>query len=623
MGSAMMTNYQIVSPELTVKALRDSGYKSTAHALAELIDNSIEAKASIVEVFAVEEPGKVTERIRHRINKIAVLDNGIGMDSVVLRRSLRFGDGTRQQRTGMGRFGMGLPNSSMSQCERVDVWSWTTGPANALHTYLDLEEIKAGMIDVPDPTHEALPKEWHDLSEGLSSTGTLVQWSCLDRVQWRGAAKALEHTEFLIGRIYRRFLRDGRTRIRLVPVREGRPTEAAIDARPNDPLYLTSPSSTDKPFADQPMFERIGASSTGEIGVEKFDIEHDGVTHEVYVRSSIARDVARRPDIEDSPWPDEYRARRPGDTPWGKHARRNTGVSIVRAERELHLDDSWVIQYDPVERWWGVEVEFPPALDEVFGVTNNKQSVTIFTNLAHFDWKSEAEPGETYHEFKKRFKDEGDQRLPLIDLVYHLNEKLLPRLRSELEEQTRGTGTSRKRFDPAAAKANDAIKRRSQEGHTSLTDALGEQKTPAEGEADQLNNLVDTHRFSQEDAHRIIEETLTQGRQVRMVTSHQPNNPAFFDVEFFPDLLQVTLNMNHPVFKQLIAALDVETAGRTSGELAERLEQAATAFKILLFSWARFEDEQPLGPRERAKKMRWDWGMLAAEFFNNDSSEDS
>jgi len=38
----------------------------------------------------------------------------------------------------------------------------------------------------------------------------------------------------------------------------------------------------------------------------------------------------------------------------------------VRAGRELDLDQAWVIKYDPVERWWGVEVEFPPALDEQF-----------------------------------------------------------------------------------------------------------------------------------------------------------------------------------------------------------------------------------------------------------------
>ena len=38
---------------MTVKAMRDSGYKSTTHALAELIDNSIESHATAIEVFVV------------------------------------------------------------------------------------------------------------------------------------------------------------------------------------------------------------------------------------------------------------------------------------------------------------------------------------------------------------------------------------------------------------------------------------------------------------------------------------------------------------------------------------------------------------------------------------------
>ena len=40
-------DFSIVSPKLTIEAMRDSGYKDTDHAIAELIDNSIEAKAKL------------------------------------------------------------------------------------------------------------------------------------------------------------------------------------------------------------------------------------------------------------------------------------------------------------------------------------------------------------------------------------------------------------------------------------------------------------------------------------------------------------------------------------------------------------------------------------------------
>ena len=38
-------DFSIVSAKLTIEAMRDSGYKDTDHALAELLDNSIEAGA--------------------------------------------------------------------------------------------------------------------------------------------------------------------------------------------------------------------------------------------------------------------------------------------------------------------------------------------------------------------------------------------------------------------------------------------------------------------------------------------------------------------------------------------------------------------------------------------------
>ena len=45
-------DFSIVSPKLTIEAMRDSGYKDTDHALAELIDNSVEAKADLIEIIA-------------------------------------------------------------------------------------------------------------------------------------------------------------------------------------------------------------------------------------------------------------------------------------------------------------------------------------------------------------------------------------------------------------------------------------------------------------------------------------------------------------------------------------------------------------------------------------------
>lgn len=615
MGDTVTQVYNIVSPTLTVKALRDSGYKSTAHALAELIDNAIEAGADDVEVFAVEERTAVGAQIRQRIQRIAVLDNGSGMSAEILRRSLRFGDGTRRERRGIGRFGMGLPSSSMSQCRKVDVWSWTNGPENAFHTQLHIKDIEGGLEEVPEPVHDPVPDYWKNLSEGLGPTGTLVLWEDLDRVQWRGARSTLLNTEFLIGRMYRRFLCDGRVRIRLVPVRDDKPDQP-FDARPNDPLHMMAPSLTPEPFHDVAMFMPFGASNVGEVGVQKFSITVESGTYEVIVRATYATPEARRSDLESSFWPEEHVNKLPGATPWGKHVKKNIGISIMRAERELHLDTSWVIDYDPVERWWGVEVEFPPQLDEVFGVTNNKQAATTFTALAHFAWEDEQGEGENSFDVRRRMEEEGDARLPLMEVANYIHD-LLPKLRDRLEAQTRGTGKNRKRHDVATAKADEVVKRRQQEGHSDLTSDLEKDKTPQEIIDTQLQNLTETHQMSREDAQRFIDDSKNGDRRVRMFASRQ-DSEAFFNVEALPAMLQVALNTDHPVYAHLISALEVDDPEKLDkAALIERLEKAADGFKVLLYAWAQYENESPRGPvRTQVMRARREWGTMAAQFLD-------
>lgn len=344
-------DFSIVSPELTVEAMRDSGYKDTDHALAELIDNSIDADATRVELVAVEiPPDPSVPYSRARINEIAVVDDGTGMDFVTLRRALKYGDGTRMDRIGgrIGRFGVGLPNASMSQCSRVDVWTWENGADNALHCYLDLNEMRSGMREVPEPTHDPVPDRWRTVSQCMIETsGTLVLWSGLDRVRWRGGERTLHRTAELCGRIYRKFIMDQSKPVEIVLILAEQSEDELVaktppsKCLPNDPLYLMSPSSTPQPFNDQPMFrtfnERVWKIPVGRL--------HGHVA----VRCTLARPDAINEKVSEVPWPNSYS--KAGDAPWGKHAHRNKGVSIVRAQRELELSLAWINNYEPEERW--------------------------------------------------------------------------------------------------------------------------------------------------------------------------------------------------------------------------------------------------------------------------------
>ncbi|MEA5516699.1 hypothetical protein [Nodularia sp. UHCC 0506] len=95
---------------------------------------------------------------------------------------------------------MGLPSSSISQCQRVDVWSWQNGIDNALHSYLDLNEIKSRqMTEVPEPTTQPIPMNWTKISQNFGESGTLVVWSKIDRCMWRTGKAIIDNSEFVIG----------------------------------------------------------------------------------------------------------------------------------------------------------------------------------------------------------------------------------------------------------------------------------------------------------------------------------------------------------------------------------------------------------------------------------------
>ena len=624
--------FSIVDTPMAVEALRDSGYMSTTHALAELIDNSIESGATSIEVFGVTQQDDNTKRFT--LKELAVLDNGGGMDAETLRRSLRYGDGTRRAREGIGRFGVGLPNSSMSQAKQVDVWSWQSGATNALHTRLSIADVHSGLHEIPEPTLQNIPRVYRDASRmEFVDSGTLVVWSDLDRVEWKRVSTTFQNTEALIGRIYRRFLAKPSERlhaddprddigsqrtIQCIPIRQvGNTFEVEEDhivaVRPNDPLYLMSGTSCPEDFGPSPMFTELEASPF------VVPMMYNGQKYPIRVRAAYVRAHVRDPSRPEATWPKAYSGWDAGSTPWGKHAAQNMGVSLMRAHREVMLDDSWVSGDDPRERWWTVEVDFPADLDEVFGVTNNKQGTMTFQRLARFDWRREALPREeSFGDVRRRMKEEGDPRVYLLDLSRQIEEaRKLMRSRVREARQSRGTRHVQSEDQKADAKVTAAVKHRIEEGHEGKSDRAGESATEKEQRDKQVESLVVKHRIDEPDALRQIDETIRAGNLVRWIQSSQ-SSPAFFDVEALPGLLQVALNTDHPVYSHLYEIIHPDVEELTEDEVRERLAKAAAAFRILIYSWARYEDEQTGRDQRQVRNARVEWGKYAEEFFDED-----
>lgn len=322
-------------------ATRETGYRTTSSAIAELVDNALQAGARRIEIRtrhfernATEEPG------------VSVLDDGAGMDPRLLTLALRFGGTERfDDRAGLGRFGMGLPNSSVSQARRVDVYSWRS-PKRVFHTYFDVDEIAAGTLtDVPDASPATLPA-W--ITEKLPKSGTAVVWSKCDRLSARRIDTFRERIAADLGRSFRYFLADG---VRLMI--------DGSNVRLIDPLFCRQRADLEGQATEvgQPLVYEVASPRDA------------GIVSTIRVRFSFL--PLRR--WSELPVDDK---RRVGIS-------KGAGVSVVRAGREIAYGWFFMGQKrkENYDDWWRCEIQFEPELDELFGVTHSKQGVRPSTEL--------------------------------------------------------------------------------------------------------------------------------------------------------------------------------------------------------------------------------------------------
>lgn len=596
----------IVPAHLAVKAMRDNGYKNAAYAIAELIDNSIQHGATKVELLCAEIDVQFNLRNVTRVNQIAVLDNGKGMEKEVLRMALQFGNGTHldaSNQKGIGKFGMGLPSSSISQAKKVEVWTWQKGIESAVYSFLDIDKIIAQeMKEVPEPIKKEIPEMWRIAGKAFGNSGTLVVWSNIDRCIWKTAQAIIENSEFLIGRMYRKFIENGKVDIKMIAFKESNPTAytKVQNAKPNDPIYLMENTSCPAPFADKAMFDKWGDDSY-EV---KFDITYKGGKHEVILRFTIAKLEAR----------EGYNA---GSKPHGKHAGRNIGVSVVRAERELDLDQAWVIQYDTRERWWGVEVEFPPALDEIFGVTNNKQFAHNFSELGKINLEELVRDGKTMAQLREELVEEGDPKAFLIEIAQKINSQLSTIrgvISAQKQNEERG-GKIRHGVKTSAEQiATEATNERIEQGHVGTSDEQ-EKKSENEKKAEITKSLENEGITN---AAEVVDWLFKNNLKYSFVDA-DIESTAFFSVKSKGGKILISLNTSHPAYHKLVEVLDENTIGVSQEDLERRLTNASEGLKLLLMAWARYEDEQPDGKlKTGAQESRQDWGRIARQFLQED-----
>lgn len=605
---AIGENYDIVPPQLAITAMRSSGFRSTDNAVAELIDNSIQSgiengkKTTNVEVLCIEEIDTRGERNIKRISEIAVYDDAAGMDRDTLRFAMMFGVGARlnkEQQKGIGKFGMGLPNSSISQCRHVDVYSWQNG--EVLKTYLDIDEIQSGLLKrVPEPEKSKIPPEWEKLiKSSISDSGTLVVWSNLDRTSWVQHKAFFNNTEFLIGRIYRYFIKDGRAKIRLAAFsRSGGSNLETLSerfVRANDPLMLMTDTMAPKPYNKEPAF--IEFHDPEEILVTK----PDGTSSTITITYSLVKQEVRKTEKGDA-----------GNSPIGKFVARNLGVSVVRAGRELELNTTWNDPTLSTERWWSIVISFEPELDEILGVSNNKQAAN---NLFKCDVNEDARnEGLKVHEYLDNLSEAMDPR----QINYRISASIAKKLsimKSQIKKQRLGDRTGDRghsnQDDAESISSRATEKRREKTGITSESDVINDE-TPKKEQVGAVAEELIEGGVEENTAKRIAIKSIDTNTRYFFIKT-ELSSSSIFDITQNKGNLFIKLNTKHPAHEHLIELLEEDDTNDDSPTLK--------GLKILLTAWTRMEDEATGQLRENLQDIRINWGRMARDFFYEDTGE--
>lgn len=379
----------IVFQDAFLRGMRDIGYKNPVWALAEMVDNSIQAGADTVAIRFGYKPGST----QVRPDMVALCDNGNGMIPEMIGYAIRWGGTDREgDRTGFGRYGYGLPSSAVSLAKKYTVYSQVSGgEPHAVTVDLDALAEIAGDVEKTETLLAAKPAKlpaWvtkgkSDDKMDLSKTAswTVVVLEDLDRLRKLAGWIKVDtlRTKLLqeFGVIYRHW----------VPARQI--VIDGVQMSAVDPLFLMEHGR----FYDETSVRAEGVEA------RSFEVEAgDGKTGTVRIRASVMPPNFGKVDPKDI----------------GKGGKNNkrfevikdyNGLLICRQGRQIDCISPKWMQFQNNDRYIKVEVNFDPVLDEYFGITTAKQQIVVADEM----WE--------------KLKSNGKNGGALLDLITDLRDR--------------------------------------------------------------------------------------------------------------------------------------------------------------------------------------------------------
>lgn len=327
-----------------------------ATAVADLVDNSIEAGASQVDID-VEWDGDGSW--------LTIADNGSGMSPAMLKESMRYGSERDYAVDDLGKFGLGMKTASMSQCSRLTVSSQPKG-LNKITSYSwDMEHIRqTNRWEILPVTATELPLQTQEkFKKGFR---TVVRWDKLDRILGykhpygeparKHLARMCHEVETHLSMVFHRFL-------------------SGEAAKPRVRICLN-----DNPIAPWDPFCRT------EKGTQRLDrcsipVEYNDVKGSIIFDPFILPHQHRFSSAE-------AHERASGPNKWNKQQ----GFYIYRADRLIQIGGwSALRTFDEHTKLARVALRFDPKLDDAFKINVSKMQVQLPLSI-HTDLKTALAP---------------------------------------------------------------------------------------------------------------------------------------------------------------------------------------------------------------------------------------
>ena len=187
-------------------------------------------------------------------------------------------------------------------------------------------------------------------------------------------------------------------------------------------------------------------------------------------------------------------------------------------------------------------------------------------------------------------------------------------MRKVIGVQAEGRRRKRHQTQSVEARATEAVRKRQEAGHRGQSDA--DEARPHDERAGELAEQLEAAGRSPEEAKALAAETIDKGLKYRIEVASLEGG-AFFSVQPRGGVLLVTLNVDHPAYGLLLGAQDPDSLPEDPELLKSKLLAAQSGLEMMLFAWARYEDEQASADQRRAaQNVRHDWGRMAEVFLD-------